>query len=218
VAQVIALINQKGGCGKSTSSVHLAYWLQFKQNYRVLLVDADAQRSSSQWVAGMENPIPCQVIQSPDDLLEQLPELVKDYDYIVVDGPASLAEETRAILFRCDLAVIPVQPTGVDLRSASDAMRLLKQAQSVRGGFPKGLVFLSRAVKNTKLKEEAIALLSQIPDAKFLKPIIHQKQAVADTSGQSLTVWDLPGQAANEAATEYERLFKVILKQLPEGA
>lgn len=215
---VIALINQKGGCGKSTSSVHLAYWLQFKQNYRVLLVDADAQRSSSQWVEGMENPIPCQVIQSPDDLLEQIPELVKNYDYLIVDGPASLAEETRAILFRTDLAVIPVQPTGVDLRSASDAMRLLKQAQSVRGGFPKGLVFLSRAVKNTKLKEEAIALLSQIPDAKFLKPIIHQKQAVADTSGQSLTVWDLPGQAASEAATEYERLFKAILKQLPEGA
>ncbi len=214
---VIALINQKGGCGKSTSSVHLAYWLQFKQNYRVLLVDADAQRSSSQWVEGMENPIPCQVIQSPDDLLEQIPELVKNYDYLIVDGPASLAEETRAILFRTDLAVIPVQPTGVDLRSASDAMRLLKQAQSVRGGFPKGLVFLSRAVKNTKLKEEAIALLSQIPDAKFLKPIIHQKQAVADTSGQSLTVWDLPGQAASEAAAEYERLFKAILKQL-EGA
>ena len=214
---VIALINQKGGCGKSTSSVHLAYWLQFKQNYRVLLIDADAQRSSSQWVEGMENPIPCQVIQSPDDLLEQIPELVKDYDYLIVDGPASLAEETRAILFRTDLAVIPVQPTGVDLRSASDAMRLLKQAQSVRGGFPKGLVFLSRAVKNTKLKEEAIALLSQIPDAKFLKPIIHQKQAVADTSGQSLTVWDLPGQAASEAAAEYERLFKAILKQL-EGA
>ncbi len=213
---IIALINQKGGCGKSTSSVHLAYWLQFKQNHQVLLIDADAQKSSSQWVEGMENPIPCQVIQSPDDLLEQIPELVKDYDYLIVDGPASLAEETRAILFRTDLAVIPVQPTGVDLRSASDAMRLLKQAQSVRGGFPKGLVFLSRAVKNTKLKEEAIALLSQIPDAKFLKPIIHQKQAVADTSGQSLTVWDLPGQAASEAAAEYERLFKAILKQLPE--
>ena len=214
---IIALINQKGGSGKSTSSVHLAYWLQVKKNYRVLLVDADAQRSSSQWVAGMGVELPCQVIQSPDDLLEQIPELVKDYDYLVIDGPASLSEETRAILFRCDLAVIPVQPTGVDLRSASDAMRLLKQAQSVRGGLPKGLVFLSRAVKNTKLKQEAIALLSQIPDAKFLKPIIHQKQAIADTSGQSLTVWDLPGQAASEAAIEYDRLFQAILKQLPEA-
>ncbi|CAD5984830.1 ParA (plasmid) [Planktothrix agardhii] len=125
---IIALINQKGGAGKSTSSVHLAYWLQFKQNYRVLLVDADAQRSSSQWVAGMGIELACQVIQSPDDILEKIPELIKDYDYLVIDGPASLSEETRAILFRCDLAVIPVQPTGVDLRSASDAMRLLKQA------------------------------------------------------------------------------------------
>ena len=100
--EIIALINQKGGSGKSTSSVHLAYWLQLKQNYRVLLVDADAQRSSSQWVAGMGVELPCQVIQSPDDILEKIPELIKDYDYLVIDGPASLSEETRAILFRCD--------------------------------------------------------------------------------------------------------------------
>ncbi len=45
----------------------------------------------------------------------------------------------------------------MDLRSASDAMRLVKQAQSVRGGLPKAVMFLSRAVKGTKLKDEAIA-------------------------------------------------------------
>ncbi|MDF5733304.1 MAG: ParA family protein, partial [Rhizonema sp. PD38] len=38
----IAVINQKGGAGKSTIAVHLARWLQ-KQNKSVLLVDADAQ-------------------------------------------------------------------------------------------------------------------------------------------------------------------------------
>ena len=62
----------------------------------------------------------------------------------------------RAILFRADLAVIPCQPSGVDLRSAADAVKLVKQALSVRNGPPEALVFLSRAVKGTKLKDEAI--------------------------------------------------------------
>jgi chromosome partitioning protein len=181
----------------------------------MLLIDADAQRSSSQWVEGMDAEIPYQVIQTPDDLLEQIPELTADYDYLIVDGPASLSEATRAILFRSDLAIVPVQPTGVDLRSASDAMRLVKQAQSVRGGLPVAAMFLSRAVKGTRLKDEAIALLQQNPEAQLLKSVIHQKQAIADTSGQSATVWDLPGRSAAESASEYERLFKEILKLLP---
>lgn len=212
---IISLVNQKGGVSKSTTSVHLAYWLAVKKEQQILLIDADSQRSSSLWFSGMEGfNIPVEVIQTPDDLLEKIPELAGKYDYLIIDGPASLSEATRAILFRSDLAVIPVQPTGVDLRSAKDAMRLVKQAQSVRGGLPKPALFLSRAVKGTKLKDEAIALLSQIPDARFLKSIIHQKQAIADTSGQSATVWDFDAKPALESAREYEQLFREILSML----
>ena len=162
MGQVVSLVNQKGGVSKSTTSVHLAYWLIKKKKIKTLLIDADSQRSSSLWVEGMESvEIPFKVIGSPDELLEQIPELAADYDYLIIDGPASLSEATRAILFRSDLAFIPVQPTGVDLRSASDAMRLVKQAQSVRGGLPKAVMFLSRAVKGTKLKDEAIRFTEQ---------------------------------------------------------
>lgn len=216
MGQIISLVNQKGGVSKSTTSVHLAYWLIKKKKKKTLLIDADAQKSSSLWVEGMELvEIPCEVIGSPDDLLEQVPDLACHYDYVIVDGPASLSEATRAILFRSDLAFIPVQPTGVDLRSASDAMRLVKQAQSVRGGLPKAVMFLSRAVKGTKLKDEAIALLSKNPEAMLLDTVIHQKQAIADTSGQSATVWDISGRSASESASEYETLFKELFKQLP---
>lgn len=211
---IIALINQKGGCGKSTTAVHFTYWLATQQKKKVLLVDADAQQSSSEWIESMELPISAKVVQTPDDLLEQIPALALECDPLIVDGPASLAEATRAILFRADLAIVPVQPTGVDLRSASEAVRLIKQAQSVRGGPPAAAVFLSRAVKGTKLKDEALSLLSKTPEVTMLKTVIHQKQAIADTSGQSATVWDLPSRPAKESAREYERLFKEILTLL----
>lgn len=210
---VIAFVNQKGGCAKSTTSVHFAYWLSRKKN-KVLLVDADAQRSSSIWLESMETQIPFKVVQSPDDLLEQIPELVQTCQHLIVDGPAGLSESTRAILFRADLAIVPCQPTGVDLRSASDAMRLIKQAQSVRSGPPKAAVFISRAVKGTKLLEEAIALLtkSEVP---ILKSVVYQRQIVADTFGQGATVWELAGKPAADASKEFDRLFKEIMGLLP---
>lgn len=209
---VISLINQKGGCSKSTTAVHLSYWLSGK-GHSVQLIDADAQGSSSTWLKSMEdNPIPVTVLQSPDELLEQIPELKTKCDYLVVDGPAGLAESSRAILFRTDLAVVPCQPTGLDLQSASDAVRLIKQAQSVRGGAPKAAVFISRAVKGTKLKDEAIALLSKTKEVKVLKTVIHQKQVIADTFGQAATIWDLSGRSAADSAKEYEKLFFEIIK------
>lgn len=59
-------------------------------------------------------------------------------------------------------------------------MRLVKQPQSVRGELPKAVMFLSRAVKGTKLKEKAIALLNKNPDAMLLNTVIHQKQAICE--------------------------------------
>lgn len=211
---IISLINQKGGCSKSTTAVHISCWL-WRKGYSVQLIDADAQRSSSVWLGSMEdNSIPVTVLQSPDDLLEQIPSIAAQCDYLIVDGPAGLAESSRAILFRTDLALVPCQPTGLDLQSASDAVRLIKQAQSVRGGQPKAAIFISRAVKGTKLKDEAIALLSKTKEVAVLKTVIHQKQAIADTFGQAATIWDLSGRSATESAREYEKLFKEIMRML----
>lgn len=210
---VIAFVNQKGGCAKSTTCVHFAYWLQ-KQGKQVLVVDADAQRSSSIWVSSLDNPIPYEVIQSPDELLERIPSLASEHQFVVVDGAAGLAESTRAILLRCDLAIVPCQPTGVDLRSAADAVRLIRQAQSVRSGPPAAAVFVSRAVKGTKLLDEAIALLTKT-DVPILKSVIYQKQAVADTFGQRAVIWELPGRTATESGREFEKLFTEIMGMLP---
>jgi chromosome partitioning protein len=211
---IVAFVNQKGGCAKSTTAVHYAHWLA-QQGKQVLIVDADAQRSSSQWCSRMEPSIPTQVLQSPDDLLDQLTDLAATVDYLVVDGPAGLSEATRAILMRADLAVVPVQPSGIDVQSAADAVRLIKQAQSVRQGPPQAVMFLSRAVKGTKLKTEAMELLGKLaPTIKVLKSVIHQKQVIADSSGQAATVWDLSGQPAKDSGKEYSRLFKEIMGAL----
>lgn len=209
---ILALVNQKGGVSKSTTSVHLAYWLH-RCNKQAVLVDADAQRSSSLWLEGMDNAPPYRVIASPDDLLEQLPDVADEFEFVVVDAPAGLAEETRAILFSADVAIVPVQPTGVDLRSAGDALRLIKQAQRVRGGAPQAVMFLARAVKGTRLKDEAIELLASIEAATLLDTVVHQRQVIADTSGQSCTVWDL-GKAGDASASEFDTLFREVMEKL----
>jgi len=84
----------------------------------------------------------------------------------------------------------------------------------VRKGPSTAAVCLSSAVKETKLLDEAIALLAKT-EVPILKSIIHQKQAIADTFGQGATVWELSGRPTAESAKEFERLFKEIMGMLP---
>lgn len=214
MGQIIGFLNQKGGCGKSTTSVHFAYWLASQRDEPVFLVDADGQGSSSRWIASLSQAIPCEAIQTADDLLEQIPVLAGEYRYVVVDGPANLSDATRAILLSVHLAVLPCQPSGLDLQSAFDSVRLVKQARLVRQGPPKAAVFLSRAIKGTKLKLETAKALSKLPDVKLLQTEVHQRQAIADAFGQAVTVWDMSGGSAPDAAQEYETLFSEILELL----
>ncbi len=210
---IVAFVNQKGGCGKSTTAVHFAYWLH-QQGKRVVVVDADAQQSASRWLSALSVQIPCQVIQDPDQVMDKLPSLDSQHDFVVVDGAGGISELTRCILLRCHLAVLPVQPTGLDLDSSSAALKIVAQAQSVRAGLPKACVLISRADAKTVLFREARDLFQgeefkSVADYQLLNTHISQRQVIADCFVQDSVIWQM--KRANAAAAEFNSLCEEIL-------
>ena len=208
---LIGITQQKGGCSKSTTSVHLAHWLH-RRGKRVHLVDLDPQGTSSFWLQAGDLGVPFTFMQpDSDSVLEQLPPIAAAHDFVVVDGPAGLSDATRAVLLLADLALIPVQPSGADVRSAVDAVRLVHQARRIRGGQPEARLFISRATRGTKLLAEARAVLSQFDDVPLLSQAVTQRQVVADSFGQATTVLGAETGPALEAANEFNELFKELL-------
>lgn len=203
---LIGVLNQKGGVGKSTTAAHLAYWLSHYQQQNILVIDADSQQSSSQWLDTMG--LVCKVIDDPEELFEQTLELSQAYDSIVVDAPGVLGETTKSILLAVDLALIPVQATQLDLASTEKIIRLVHNVQKVRKGVPQAAIFLNKAEKRSVLLREARAALTGITGIKLLEATIYRRLVIADAPGQGATVFNLPGEAARAAANEYEELFK----------
>lgn len=54
--QIISVLNEKGGVGKTTISLHLAAWLAMQPGIRVLLVDADPQANATAQLGLREEP------------------------------------------------------------------------------------------------------------------------------------------------------------------
>ncbi|GFE69089.1 ParA family protein [Chroococcus sp. FPU101] len=208
---IIALVNQKGGAGKTTTAVHFAYWLSV--NSKVIVVDADRQKSSANWVQFLN--LPCRVVSDPDELFDLLSPLAQSFDYVIVDAPGNLREIVSVLLDRSDLALIPCKQSGLDLHSTAETLRLIRQRQEVRGGKPLVSLFLNQAKKGTLLLRDSIQVLQE-SGFPVLKSIIYDRQCIMDAPGQRTTVWNLRSESAKQSASEFERLFKEVLEVLDE--
>jgi chromosome partitioning protein len=214
--QILAFVNQKGGVGKSTGAVHAADRFA-RKGKNVILVDADAQLSSSQWVAELQESNPklklsSLAITNPEDLFDKLHKLAQEYEIVVVDGPAKSNEITKAILARCHMALIPCRESIVELRSSGDILRLIRQVRELRGEMPKAAIYLTQVKSNTILLKEAQEALGDEPDIPLMKTIIYDRQVFKDAPGQATTVFGMTGKPAKDAAKLYDLLFTEALK------
>ena len=219
---VIGFVNQKGGAGKSTGATHATAWFK-RQNYSVILVDADGQHSSSDWIKQInslndtpEAHIPYIINSDPEELFKLLPDLKQKFEIVIVDGPANIGEVTKTILFRSDLALIPSRESFLDLRSTGKILEYVAQARELRGGFPIAAMYLNAVKGNTLVLRDAQgALMNAI--VPLLETAIHDRTCVRDASGQAKTVFEMRGSSPVAAAKSYNALFTEAVGLLKNG-
>lgn len=205
---IIVVANSKGGVGKSTIAAHLTAWLT-DRGFSVVLADCDGQASSSQWAAEAVAGARVVRLDTPDAILDALPQLAKEADFVVADGPGSNAETSRALLLRADLALVPCKASMLEVRALAQATGVLRQAQDIRGGLPKATIVLSmvgKAYRLTRDMTDAAAALG-LPLARTALTL---RQVYADAPGQGTVVWRM-GARGRDAAAEVDALFAEIL-------
>lgn len=205
---LIAFANSKGGVGKSTLAVHLAVWL-YDHGENVALLDVDKQRSSSTWAAEAEPNLTVRTAATHDEVASTVQELTKTHEFVVADAPGGLEELSRTVLILADLAVFPVLPSILDLRSVSEATKLLKFAQNINGGRPEGRLVLNRLRKRDRISRE----LTEAAPALGLtvaRTTIRDLQAYRNAAQQGTVVARM-GSREKDAAAELTQLFVELM-------
>ena len=198
--KVIAVLNQKGGSGKTTIATHLARALQL-DGADVLLVDSDPQGSARDWSAVREDqPLTVVGIDRPT-IDRDVKNVARKVDFVVIDGAPQAA----------DFVLIPVQPSPYDIWATADLVELVKQRIEVTDGKLQAAFVVSRAIKGTRIGGEVAEALAgyELP---ILESRITQRVSYPGTAAAGTTV--LESEPDGDAATEVRALAAEIKQKL----
>ena len=207
--KTIAVLNQKGGAGKTTIATHLARALQLSGN-DVLLVDSDPQGSARDWAAVRDDqPVPVVGIDRPT--IERDLKSVARKDFVVIDGAPQAHDLAVSAIKAAQFILIPVQPSPYDIWATADLVELVKQRIEITDGALKAAFVISRAIKNTKIGAEIEDALAgyELP---VLASRITQRVSYPSTAAAGTTVLDR--EPTGEAADEIRALAAEIVQLL----
>jgi chromosome partitioning protein len=204
---IVAVVGNKGGAGKTTLSINLASGLH--RHHDTVLLDADMQRSSLQWrdIAGRDDLV--EVFDAVDDVQGTVRGYRERYEYVVIDCPPSVhSEQTWQALTHCDLAIIPVLPSPLDLWASVHVEQEIESAREDNPGL-RALLVVNQLEPRTRLSRLVHDALAEISLPVAQTPV-RRRVVYRNTVLQGLSVMQA-GVAGMAAEEEIEQLIKEMV-------
>jgi chromosome partitioning protein len=125
----IAVVNTKGGVGKTTICASLAVRAA-RDSARVAAIDLDPQLSLVEWWKRRgkgDNPTIFEGVCDVADAVERA--TWAGYDWLFLDGPPAILQTVRDSIGVADFTLIPVKPSMVDLLATQDTVAIATDAE-----------------------------------------------------------------------------------------
>ena len=207
---VIAVINQKGGTGKTTLSMNLAAGLSRRAD--TVVIDLDPQGSSMQWASMGSVPFPATIKQINGNWdARTLHRNYQAFRHMVLDCPPSLESHASLQALRaCDVALIPVLPSPVDLWASMKLPQEIEEARKVNPNIQAFLVLNQlepRSALSSAMRDALIEFGMPVLDAGLRRRAAYRNAAL-----EGLSVYQMGGHGT-KAVEEMEAIIEEVIGQ-----
>lgn len=205
---IFAVLNTKGGVGKTTTALNLAIGFALK-GLRVLAVDGDRQGTLLDAIANREAREPQLAVAQYVDgkVLRQQVLLARDkFDVIVIDAGGRDNTALRAALAIADVVITPFQPRSYDVWAFKDMVELIEEARAAKDVVVKSVLTMADPRGGDNAAAQAA-----VPVGIDLLPVtIGRRKAVADAAGDGLSLLELPNVRDSKALAELHAFIEAV--------
>ncbi len=195
---VISVCNIKGGVGKTTTVINLAS--VFAKTKKVLIIDMDRQKACGYFFDVYEqNKIFQTNNPNIDIIISKKPKIPKEYDIVLIDTPAGLNKPTKEAIKLSDIAIIPVLPNILSIRTFNEM---------VDKGFS-NLKILLNGVEKKESHRKIIQKILELPKEHYFKTYIPRNDAIENMALYKKSIIEL--HPYSNISKAYQKIAKEII-------
>lgn len=204
--KIIAILNIKGGTGKTTTTVNLGCALA-REGLKVVIVDADQNKALVDWREdrGDDSAITVMSADKPSNL-DAIRQLA--VDVVLIDAPGNDKVMNEKIIGLADAALIVLQPSGIDIKVTSRTIADIERKRSLGGKIEAGLLF-NRVKSSAKLSQEALAGDWNEYSVPLLNSAIKDRTQYAQTMSEGQSIFDVK-------CSQGQAEFEILVEELKE--
>lgn len=205
---IFAVVNSKGGVGKTTTAVHLATMLA--RTGKTLMIDGDPQQSAASWAAWRRDtdyqPSPTTTCLTGKAILAEGKQLATGFTNVVVDAGGRDSAGLRSALLLAQRAIVPVGASNLDAAAMTDLLTVVDLARDYNETLDVR-VLLTRIDPRTKDASEMLAFLAE-QKLTVLQTKVCERVAYRRAIGEGAIVQEIGKDQA--AIAEMESFFNEV--------